>query len=980
MRSMDGGRLVEDEGADFSAFARSLASEGFCGDVSDAAAQRLLAATDNSVYQVRPALVVHPRRADDLNALVRAARATPGPTVPLTARGGGTGTNGQSLTRGVVVDLSRHMNRIGAFDPAARTVTVEPGVVLDQLNATLAPHGLFFPPSVSTASRATIGGMVATDASGKGSRIYGKTSAWIESLDVVLSDGTDWTVRAMPIEEAEAIARRPDLVGALHRTVLRIVRDKAEAIDRVFPDLNRSLTGYNLKGVLRPDGVFDLSFLLAGSEGTLALTKSITLRLARVPKLKALVVARYASFDTALRDVRRLLPAGPSAIEVLDDKVLALAAQDILWTGIEGVLGGAAPAPVMGLNFIEFVGDDEAALAASLAEAQALLAASPHRAMDWTLSRDAATIRQLWLLREKSVGLLGRLGGTRQGTAFVEDTAVPPESLADYVADFRAILDRHGLGYGMFGHADVGCLHVRPALDMRDPADARMIRLVSDEVAALTKSYGGLLWGEHGRGFRGEFSPLFFGPELYPALEEIKAAFDPADMFNPGKLVSPNGRGRVDRIDAVPMRGEADRTIDAERAAAYDRALACNGNAACHSWALSEPMCPSYKATRDRVQSPKGRAAMLREWARLSSERDRGVAVAAELETVTIELKATLDTCLSCQACTSQCPVKVDVPAMRSRFLSDYHRTRPRPLRDRAMGRMEQALPLARRFPRLANALLSAAPVRRALHRRLGLVDLPALRPAHAARSTKAPAAARKVVLLRDSFTASFDGAVHDAAVRVLVRLGYEVVSSPIWENGKAEHVLGFGDRFGAKARRAQALRRRLAAGGAALVSLDAATGLLFEREYQAYAPDADAPPVRAIEAFLAEALDRGELAASLAPAGEEIRLHLHCTERTARPETGETWRRVLGHFGLAASAPALGCCGMAGLFGHEAEHAALSRAIFDQSWAPALDGRAPETILATGFSCRCQTKRFAGFRPVHPIEAIASRLGVHAS
>ena len=972
--------MVKDEGADFSAFAGILASEGFSGDVSDAAAQRLLAATDNSVYQLRPALVVHPRAGADLNALVRAARATPGPTVPLTARGGGTGTNGQSLTRGVVVDLSRHMNRIGQIDPGARLVTVEPGVVLDQLNAALAPHGLFFPPSVSTASHATIGGMVATDASGKGSRIYGKTSAWIESLDVVLSDGTDWTVRAMPVEEAEAIARRTDLVGALHRTVLRIVREQAETIEAVFPDLNRGLTGYNLKGVIRPDGLFDLSFLLAGSEGTLALTKSITLRLTPVPKLKALIVARYAAFDTALRDVQTLLAAGPSAIEVLDDKVLALAKQDILWTGIEGVLGGATSAPVMGLNFIEFIGDDEEDLAAALAEAERLLASSTHRAMDWTPTRDAGTIRQLWLLREKSVGLLGRLGGRRQGTAFVEDTAVPPERLADYVADFRAILDSHGLGYGMFGHADVGCLHVRPALDMRDPADARMIRVVSDEVAALTKAYGGLLWGEHGRGFRGEYSPLFFGPELYRALETIKAAFDPADMFNPGKLASPNGQSRVDRIDAVPMRGETDRTIDADRAAAYDRALACNGNAACHSWALSEPMCPSYKATRDRVQSPKGRAAMLREWARLSSEHDRGAPVAVELETVTTELKATLDTCLSCQACTSQCPVKVDVPTMRSRFLADYYRTRPRPWRDRLMGRMERALPLARRFPRLANALLSAAPMRRALHRRLGLVDLPALRPAHAARTKTARTAARKIVLLRDSFTASFDGAVHDAAVRVLERLGYEVVSSPIWENGKAEHVLGFTDRFGAKARRAQALRLRLGADGAALVSLDAATGLLFEREYQAYAPEAEAPRVYAIDDFLAEALDKGELASPLAKVEGDIRLHLHCTERTARPETGETWRRVLAHFGLAASAPALGCCGMAGLFGHEAEHAALSRAIFDQSWVPALDGRAPETILATGFSCRCQTKRFAGFRPVHPIEAIASRLGVHAS
>ncbi|WP_152046383.1 FAD-binding and (Fe-S)-binding domain-containing protein [Aureimonas psammosilenae] len=976
---MEGRRILLDEEPDFTGFARNLASEGFAGDVTDGVAQRLLAATDNSIYQVRPALVLHPKLGPDLNAAVRAACRTPGPAVALTARGGGTGTNGQSLTRGVVVDISRHMNRILRLDAEARLVTVEPGVVLDQLNAALAPYGLFFPPSVSTASRATLGGMVATDASGKGSRIYGKTSAWIEALDIVLSDGNDWTVRAMPIAEAEAIALRPDLVGAIHRTVLDIVRDKAETIARVFPGLNRSLTGYNLEGVIRPDGLFDLSFLLAGSEGTLAITKSITLRLAPQPKLKALVVARYASFDTALRDVQNLLAAEPSAIEVLDDKVLALASQDILWTGIEGVLGGRASEPVMGLNFIEFVAEDEATLTASLAAAQALLAASPHRAMDWKLLRDAGTIRRLWQLREKSVGLLGRLDGKRQGTAFVEDTAVPPERLADYVADFRSILDRHELRYGMFGHADVGCLHVRPALDMTDPADARMIRLLSDEIASLTKSYDGLLWGEHGRGFRGEYSPLFFGPELYPALEAIKAAFDPADMFNPGKLASPNGTGRVDPIDGVPLRGEADRAIDAERAAAFDRALACNGNAACHSWALSEPMCPSYKATRDRVQSPKGRAVLLREWARLSSERDRGSPVAPELETVAAALKTSLDTCLSCQACTSQCPVKVDVPTMRSRFLADYYRTRSRPLRDRLMGRMELALPLARRFPRLANALLSAAPVRRGIGRHLGLVDLPALRPARDIRRTSASSFARKVVLLRDSFTASFDGAVHEAAVGVLERLDYEVISSPVWRNGKPEHVLGFSDRFARKAERAQIMRERLGADGVPLVSLDAATGLLFEREYQACAPRSEAPRVQAIEAFLAKALDEGGLTEAQGASESEFRLHLHCTERTARPETGATWLKVLAHFGLKASVPSLGCCGMAGMFGHEAEHAALSRTIFDQSWIPALAEHTPGMILATGFSCRCQTKRFAGFRPAHPIEAIATRLGVRA-
>ena len=959
-----------------SSFLGLLLREGFEGEVAQGVAPLLTAATDNSIYQVVPAAVLHPRTGEDLNRIVRAARSTPGRPMPLSARGGGTGTNGQSLTRGAVVDVSRHMNRIVALDAAAGTVTVEPGVVLDQLNDVLRPHGLFFPPSVSTASRATIGGMVATDASGKGSRIYGKTSDWVASLDVVLSDGSDLTVRRLSRSELDHAASGTGLARDAHAVTLQVVTENAALIERTFPEMNRGLTGYNLKGVSRPDGAFDLTYLLVGSEGTLALTKRVTLRLARLPKHRALIAARYDLFDSALRDVQHLLAAEPSAIEVLDEKILALATQDTLWASIEGVLGGAAARPVMGLNFIEFVGDDREEIEVALGRAGDLLASSAHPPMDWKQVVDPVTIEQLWSLRQKSVGLLGRMGGKRQGTAFVEDTAVPPEHLADFVADFRAILDRHGLLYGMFGHADVGCLHVRPALDMADLHDSGLIRSISDEVAALTKSYGGLLWGEHGRGYRGEYSPLFFGPELYEGLCRIKRAFDPLNIFNPGKLATPGDQGAVDRIDAVPLRGESDRTIDADRAEAFDRAIACNGNGACHSWDASEPMCPSYKVTRDHVQSPKGRAMALREWARLASERDRG-GPAAGLRALAEEVKATLDTCLSCKACSNQCPVRVDVPTMKSRFLADYHRTHPRPLRDRVMAGMETVLPLARRFPGLANSLLAKAWTRSQLRDRLGLVDLPELAPSRSigGKGSAAEAAHGKVVLLRDSFLSTFDGGVHDAACHVLRHLGYEVASSPIWSNGKAEHVLGMRERFASKARRAQAMRQRIGETGVVLVSLDAATGLLFEQEYQEVVPLASPPRVMPIELLLSEAIEAGRIRGRSAESGRHYSVFLHCTERTSRPNAAGGWQRVLAHFGLSATVPRLGCCGMAGMFGHEVEHAGMSARIFDLSWRPRLEDADPDRVLATGFSCRCQTKRLAGFRPPHPIEAILARL-----
>lgn len=956
----------------------ALGREGFTGDIEDGLGPRLVAATDNSIYQVMPVAVLHPRSGSDINAVVRAAFAVPG--LALSPRGGGTGTNGQSLTTGAVVDLSRHMNRILSLDVEAQRVVVEPGVVLDQLNAYLRPHGLFFPPAVSTATRATIGGMIATDASGKGSRRYGRTSDHVEALDVVLSDGSDLTIAPLTRAALDARVSAGGLGGEVHAEVLRVVTQHAALIAETFPAMNRGLTGYNLQGVTQPDGTFDLVRLLAGSEGTLAFTKAATLRLTRLPKRRLLMVARYGSFDSALRDVQHLLASDPLAIEIIDDKVLDLASRDVIWSGLESVLGGPAAAPVRGLNVIEFVGDDAETLDRAADHCAALLARSPYPAMDWTRVDEAAAMAQLWTLREKSVGLMGRLGAAegsrRQGTAFVEDTAVPPERLADYVAEFRDVLDRHGLGYGMYGHADVGCLHVRPSLDMADPADEAMIRLISDEVAALVKRHGGLIWGEHGRGYRGEFSPLFFGPVLYDELCRIKRAFDPGNLFNPGKLASPDLGGAIDRIDAVPLRGSFDRRIGEAERVVVERAVSCNGNAACHSWDAFDAMCPSYHATRDRVQSPKGRATLLRAWARLTSEAARGLPVAAEMAAVEAETKASLDTCLSCKTCASLCPVQVDVPTMRSRFMASYYAKRARPLRDRLLRHLETGLALVRRTPAMSGALMGSAPIAHILRHRFGLVDLP--RPAPTRWRPRTTGDGPRVMLLRDTFLGTFDGAVIDAAGRLLERLGYRVTVSDIRPNGKALQVLGLEKAFGKVARRALADHARWAADGETLISLDAATGLLLDNEYRKYAEYfaiSDLTRVVPIGQFLSEEVSLGRLpTVSVQHGSSGFDVLLHCTEKTAHPETATRWATVFRHFGLEARFPKVGCCGMAGLFGHQAEQAALSREIFDIGWQPRLSGD-PATTLATGFSCRCQTKRFTGTRPRHPVEVLLAHI-----
>jgi len=928
------------------AFAERLTAEGFEGEVAADTATRIVHATDNSVYEMAPLAVVFPRVPDDLNRIARAATAC---RIAITARGGGTGTNGQSLTDRVTVDCSRHLTRIEEVNPAEGYAVVQPGVILDQLNRAVRAHGLFFAPTVSTASRATLGGMAATDASGKGSRVYGRTSDHVLGMEAVLADGTD----LMATGRGEGVDPRG--LSALLRDILDA---EAPEIERVFPVMNRGLTGYNLKEARQGGGV-SLVKLLCGSEGTLALTKRLTLRLLPLPKRRALVIHAYDDMDAALRDVGRLVTAGPTAIEFIDDRILSLARQDPVWTTIAGVLAQDADRPVRGLNFVEVTAEDDAGIDAVLA-GLAALGPGPASLIDARPVTDPATVAELWQLRSKCVGLLGRMDPTRQGTPFVEDAAVPAENIAGFVAEFREILDARGLSYGMFGHADVGCVHVRPALDMRRPEDAAMIRTVSDAVHRLARRHGGLIWGEHGKGFRGEYGPEVFGPRLYAAMCRIKAAFDPDDLLNPGKIATPDPARPLTRLDAVPFRGPLDAAIAPALAATYDAAIRCNGNGQCMGRDVEDAMCPSFKATGDRRRGPKGRAAMLRTWARLKSAERVDEPGLSALEA---QLLDSLSDCLGCKACASQCPVKVDIPAMRSAFYEQYYARRRRPVAHRLLGALEPMAPVLRRLPRLANlGMRLGAPILR----RAGLVDLPRIRPS-------GPVAARggsrgRVLLIADSFLATFDGAVIEAGAALLGHLGYDVTVSAPLATGKPLYVIGARRRFARVAERGLARLRRAEADGMALVVIEPAFVSMFAGEYPA--TGAELPAVTSIDRFLSGALEERT---GTAP-GREFTLFLHCSESASDPQTAARWVSIFAACGLTLTLARTGCCGMAGTFGHEADKVAMSERLYDLSWRGKVDAAAGRAV-ATGFSCRCQAGRFSGRRIPHPVETLRSAL-----
>lgn len=991
-------------------FLQTLSALGFQGDLMSDFASRSVLATDNSIYQVLPQAVLYPKDQQDLVYILELAASSSFKGLVVSPRGGGTGTNGQSLTPGVVVDLSKHMNQILHIDPVARTARVQAGVVKDQLNAALKPHGLFFAPELSTSNRATLGGMINTDASGQGSVLYGKTRDHVISLTSVLLGGQVWQSQAVNEDELTELCARTDRVGQVHQLLRDIDAQHGALIKAKFPPLNRCLTGYDLAHIRDEQGRFNLNNILCGSEGTLGFISEATLNCLPIPKHTALVVVTYPDFNAALRHANALMSAQPASIETVDSTVLNLAMQDNAWQEVAEFFPSSG-APVQGINLVEFIGDEQDVVEATLAAfAQRLDEEQREKnaCSGYSLVRGAASVNKIWGMRKKAVGLLGNAAGEARPVPFVEDTAVPPEHLADYIAEFRALLDARGLRYGMFGHVDAGVLHVRPALDLKDPQQAQQIRAISDEVAALTYKYGGLLWGEHGKGVRSEYAPQFFG-ELYPQLQRIKAAFDPNNQLNPGKIATPSAQIVLLKIDEVSMRGEFDRQIGVQTWQGFSEAVYCNGNGACYNWAANDPMCPSWKVSRDRVQSPKGRASLIREWLRqMSAEGADPMAQLAkprhwlrELIELPMRLgnrrrdttdfshqvKASMNTCLACKSCVGQCPIKVDVPEFRSKFLALYHLRYPRPLKDYLVASLEFVLPWAAMAPKLYNGLMAFGPIKTLLSRAVGFEDSPMLSGINLAQALGAqgialatPQAiaslspehkARAVVLVQDAFTSYFETQVVIDTALLLQKLGFYPLLAPYQANGKPLHVHGFLRAFKAvAARQAQALGS-LAQAQLPLVGIDPAMTLCFRSEYSKYL-DGPMPQVQLVQEFLHAR--RSEFGEIKCVADKSFKLFPHCTEKTNVPSSTGQWQQVFKALGLQLDVVATGCCGMSGTFGHESANLESSKALFAMSWQAPLQQHG-EQALVTGYSCRSQSLRQLGVKPLHPAQALLRSL-----
>jgi FAD/FMN-containing dehydrogenase/Fe-S oxidoreductase len=949
---------------------RSALADRVAGEIRFDRLSRALYATDASVYQIIPLGVVLPRTEADVVAVVQTCGEF---RVPLTARGGGTSQAGQAIGPGVVLDCSKYLNRVLEINAAGRLARVQPGCVLDHLNDELKPHGLHFAPDISTSDRATIGGMIANNSSGTHSLIHGKTIDHVLELTAVLADGSVLRLGPVGPDELDQRCRQRDREGDVYRTVRRLAAEHADEIDRRYPKILRRVGGYNLDQFV-PGRPFNLAHLLVGSEGTLGVTLEAKVRLVELPRVRALLVIQFPDLLVALAATPAILRHGPSAIEVMDRHVLDATRLNPEASRLRDFLHGD-PAAIL---IVEFYGDAPGELPPRLAALEADLRAGGHGTHFHTAT-DASAQARVWKLRRLALGLSMAEKSDAKAISFVEDTAVAPERLRDYIAEFLQIIARHGTTAGVYAHASVGCLHVRPVINLKTADGVGHFEQIAGEVAELVLRYGGALSGEHGDGLvRSPFQEKMFGPALYAAFREIKRAFDPLGLLNPGKIVDAPPLTSSLRYGPAHVTPEVATTFDFTADGGLARAAElCSGVGECRK-TRAGTMCPSYQATRDEQHSTRGRANALR------------LALTGQLGLIGLTdpaVHAALDLCLECKACKGECPTNVDLARLKAEFLHQYYRENGVPWRARLFGHVAALGRWGCRLAPWSNRLGRGRLARWLAEKLLG-IDRRRPLPAFARRTLFAqlPPTLDKtdadLLLFPDTFIRYHEPEVGLAALAVLRSMGRTVTvprdlrccGRPLISNGLLNEAV----------EHARDNVRRLypwAAAGKAITACEPSCILTLRDDYPALFRDdlrrqAEVVAARCLT-FEEDAEDWlfGARPWQLRPGPGKILVQAHCHQRSLVGQ-GPSFRLLRLIPGSEVVHLDAGCCGMAGSFGYETEHYEVSRLVGEQRLFPAVrQADADTAVVAPGYSCRLQIRHFTGRTALHPAQLLAGLL-----
>ena len=929
--------------------------------------------TDASIYQLDPVGVVIPRNEQAARTAVQIA-AEQG--VPILPRGAGTSQCGQTVGVALVIDCSKYLNNVLSVDIPERTVTVQPGTVLDQLNAALRPHGLWYPVDVSTSAQATIGGMAGNNSCGARSIRYGNMVHNVASIDAWLADGSEMQFGQISLDN-KVRSRHRELIERIESVVFR----EAGEIASRWPTVLRRVQGYNID-MLHPERSYNLAHLLVGSEGTLAFSRRLTLRLSPVPPHKVLGVVHFPSFYQAMEHTQEIVALDPDAVELVDRTMIDLARENPEFESTVRKFIQGEPEAIL---LVEFAGENRNEQITRLKRLVELSGGSGFSVVEIT---DAALQKAVWEVRKAGLNIMMSMKGDGKPVSFVEDCAVPLEHLAEYTHRLNDVFAKHGTRGTWYAHASVGTLHVRPVLDMRRDGAEKM-RAIAEEACAMVREYKGAAFsGEHGDGLvRSEWIEPIIGSRLTHALGEIKDILDPGGVMNPGKIVRPS---RMD--DRSLFRYKPGYRIDPPRTA-FDwsewggigaAVEMCNNNGHCRKFDAGT-MCPSYRVTYDEQHVTRGRANTLR------------LALSGQLGTEALtsqELYDTLDLCVSCKGCKRECPTGIDMARFKTEFLHQYTRRHGLSLRQRLIASLPRYAPIVSRFAGLANMLAGLAPSKWIAEKFFGLSSLRSL-PQWSSQSIKRPRPAsktsgRNVVLFADTFNRYFEPENLSAAVTVLEAAGYVVhLAQPVSGRrplccGRTYLSAGQVELARREATRVIEALRSYVARGYPVIGLEPSCLLTLRDEYLVMGLGEDAQQLSRqsllFEEFIAGEIDKGVFDLEFRPLARKAVLHGHCHQKAF--DVMGSMRATLGLVpGLEVETIQSSCCGMAGSFGYEKEHFEVSMKMAEAALLPAVRKAAEDDLLvANGTSCRHQIRDGAGRNAMHVARILRRAIKVEQS
>ena len=929
---------------------------------------RVLYSTDASIYQMQPVGVVIPRSVEDVLAVMEVARDNEVPVLP---RSGGTSLAGQTVNHAIVMDFSKYMNQVLEVNEEEQWARVQPGIILDQLNRHLTRYNLQYAPDPTTSSRACVGGGIGNNTCGAHSVIYGKTLDHVQELDVVLSDASRAHFQTLDGPSLEAKLGGTGLESDIYRGVLRIAREHIPEIEARYPRIMRRVSGYNLDDFLH-EGPVNLARMAVGSEGTLCVTTEAKVNLVPRPTMTSLSVLHFNDIVEASEATREVLQHPVSSIELMDKMMLDRCRDSLGFAQNLSFVDGNPGS----LLLVEFYGESEAELTAKM---EALRDDMGRKRLGYACVNllDRASQANVWRIRTAGLGLLMSIHGDSKPLPYVEDTAVDPDQLGPFVKRFDEIVRSHNTEAGYYGHASVGCLHIRPLVSLKDEAGINRMIAIADEISDLVKEFGGSLSGEHGDGIvRGVWAEKMFGPELVDAFRDLKTTFDPQGIMNPGKIFDCPPMGENLRYgteyNATALPTTLDFSLDTDYAGAVEM---CNGMAACRK--LDGTMCPSFMATRDEEHSTRGRANLLR--AALSGNLPEGTMTSRRLYEA-------LDLCLECKGCKSECPSGVDMAKLKYEFLSNYNKANKPSLRTRMFAHISRVNRWGSKFAPLSNWGASNPLGKLISEKMLGVHPQRSL-PAFAGstfeqwfnRRTSRLETGSTVALFNDTFMNYNYPQVGMATVELLEAAGFRVELVSAGCCGRPMISKGFLDEAASSASANVDALFRFAERDIPIIGCEPSCLLTFRDEYPELVRDERAKKIAdnsyLIDEFLAMLSNRGELALEFDQTAKKVLFHGHCHEKSL--------------VGTASSLTALrlppnyevelinaGCCGMAGSFGFEKEHYDISMTIGGQSLFPAIEAKGPDWEVAVmGVSCRQQVEHGTGRSARHLSEVLRDAL-----